>query len=152
MSTKESQYIHKSHNVSVLIYHIVCPSKYRKVVFDEAVEKVIRETCIEIAKRYEIVFLEIGFDKDHAHFLVQSVPMYSPTKLARIIKSILAREILKQVTNVKKQLWGGEFWSKGFFISTVGKHGDEKKLMNYVRSQGVTEKYKVLHQEQLKLL
>jgi len=90
MSTKESQYIHKSHNVSVLIYHIVCPSKYRKVVFEEGVEKVLRETCIEIAKRYEIVFLEIGLDKDHAHFLVQSVPMYSPTKLVRIIKSILA--------------------------------------------------------------
>ena len=152
MEIKESQYIHKSHNVSVLIYHIVCPSKYRKVVFDEQVEEILRGTCLEISKRYEIVFLEIGLDKDHAHFLVQSVPMYSPTKLARIIKSISAREILKRVPSVKNQLWGGEFWSKGFFISSVGKHGDEKKLMNYVRNQGTTEKYKVLHQEQLRLL
>ncbi|MGI9176105.1 MAG: IS200/IS605 family transposase, partial [Rhodothermales bacterium] len=69
-----SLFLHKSHNVSVLIYHFVCPAKYRRVVFDEAVDAVLREVCLEIAKRYEIFFLEIGVDRDHVHFLVQSVP------------------------------------------------------------------------------
>ena len=76
-----SRYIHKSHNVSVLMYHIVCPAKYRRAVFTDDVDKILREVCLEISKRYEIMFLEIGVDKDHVHFLVQSVPMYSPKRI-----------------------------------------------------------------------
>ena len=68
---KESSYIHKSHNVTVLIYHLVCPAKYREVIFSEEVDNSLKVVCLEIEKRYEIVFLEIGVDKDHAHFLVQ---------------------------------------------------------------------------------
>ena len=104
-----SKPIRKSHNVSILIYHIVCPAKYRRVVFNAEVDKELKAVCLEIAKRYEINFLEIGTDQDHVHFLVQSVPTYSPTKIVRIIKSITAREIFKRVPQVKKQLWGGEF-------------------------------------------
>jgi len=126
----------KSHNRLLLMYHIVCPSKYRRVVFGEKVDQVLKEVCLEIADRYEIDFLEIGVDRDHVHFLVQSVPMYSPTKVVRTIKSITAREIFSRVPEVKKQLWGGEFWSKAYYVSTVGKHGDEQKIANYVRSQG----------------
>ncbi len=62
-------------------------------------------------KRYEIKFVEIGVDKDHVHFLVQSVPTYSVTRIVTMIKSITAREIFKKCPQVKKQLWGGEFWS-----------------------------------------
>ncbi len=72
---EKSKYIHKRHNVSVLIYHLVCPSKYRRAIFEEQVENYLKEICLGIEKRYEIVFLEIGLDEDHAHFLVQSVPM-----------------------------------------------------------------------------
>ena len=141
----------KSHNRSILMYHIVCPSKYRKVIFSEKVDQVLREVCLEIADRYEIDFLEIGVDKDHVHFLVQSVPMYSPTKIVRTIKSITAREIFKRVPEVKKQLWGGQFWSEAYYASTVGKHGNEQKIANYVRNQGTGENYKILHQQAIKL-
>jgi len=102
-----------SDNVSILIYHIVCPAKYRRVVFSEEVDKELKAVCMEIAKRYEIIFLEIGTDQDHVHFLVQSVPTYSPTKIVRTIKSITAREIFQRVPDVKKQLWGGDFWADG---------------------------------------
>ena len=88
-----SEYIHKSHNVSVLLYHFVCPAKYRRVVFDEAVEKTLKNICLEIEKRYEIIFLEIGTDRDHVHFLIQSVPMYSPKKIIQIIKSMVAQHV-----------------------------------------------------------
>lgn len=149
---EESQYIHKSHNVSILIYHIVCPAKYRKVVFKKQIDDYVKEVCLEIEKRYELNFLEIGLDKDHAHFLVQSVPMYSPKKVVQIIKSIMAREIFKKFPELKSRMWGGEFWSKGYFISTVGKHADERMLKNYVRNQGVSKSYQSVHQSQLKLL
>ena len=146
-----SKQIRKSHNRSILMYHIVCPSKYRRVVFDEEVDQTLKEVCLEISDRYEIDFLEIGVDKDHVHFLVQSVPMYSPTKIVRTIKSITAREIFSRVPEVKKKLWGGQFWSRAYYVSTVGKHGDEKKIANYVRNQGTGKNYKILHQQAIKM-
>ena len=142
-----STYLHKSHNVSVLIYHYVCPAKYRRVVFSEAVDITLKKICEEISKRYEIDFIEIGTDKDHVHFLVQSVPTYSPTKIITMIKSITAREIFKIHPEVKKKLWGGEFWSDGYFVSTVGQHGNEHTIANYVKNQGSDESYKPLHKK-----
>jgi putative transposase len=147
-----SEYVHKQRNVSVLLYHLVCPAKYRKVVFTEDVDSVLKDVCLEIAKRYEIVFIEIGVEKDHVHFLLQSVPSYSPTRIARMIKSITAREIFKRVPTVKRQLWGGEFWTKGYFMNTVGRHGNEDTIKNYVKNQGRSEKdYKKLHSQELQL-
>lgn len=146
-----SEYQHKSHNVSVLMYHLVCPAKYRRVVFDQEVDAVLKEVCLEIAQRYEIVFLEIGTDKDHVHFLVQSVPTYSPTKIVKTIKSLTAREIFKRVPTVKQRLWGGEFWSKGYFMSTVGRHGSEETIRRYVTNQGTEKVYKQLHRQEVQL-
>ena len=140
-----SEYIHKSHNVTVLMYHLVFPAKYRRAVIDAAVDEVLKQTCIEIEKRYQVKFLEIGTDRDHVHFLVQSVPMYSVTKLVRMIKSMTAREVFRCCPKVKKQLWGGEFWTDGYFASTVGKHGDERLIGEYVKKQGNT--YQRLHRD-----
>jgi REP element-mobilizing transposase RayT len=140
-----SEYIHKSHNVSVLLYHLVFPAKYRRVVFDEEVDGVLKDVCLGIEQRYQVKFLEIGTDKDHVHFLVQSVPTYSVTKLVTLIKSLTAREVFRRCPKVKKQLWGGEFWTDGYFASTVGKHGDESMIGNYVKNQG--KPYQKLHQD-----
>ncbi len=144
-----SKIIHKRHNVSVLLYHIVCPAKYRRVVFSSDVDEQLKRTCLEISKRYELTFLEIGTDQDHVHFLVQSVPLYSPKRIVQIIKSITAREIFRACPEVKKQLWGGQFWPAGYFISTVGQHGNETSIKQYIRNQGA--EYIQLHKEQLKL-
>ena len=138
-----SHLIRKSHNVSILVYHFVCPAKYRRAVIDEKVDQVLKEVCLEIATRYQIEFLEIGTDKDHVHFLVQSVPTYSVTRTVTLIKSLTAREVFKRCPQVKKQLWGGEFWTDGYFVSTVGKHGDEDTIGSYVKNQGQT--YQKLH-------
>ena len=139
-----SEYNYKSHNVTVLLYHLVFPAKYRRAVVDEKVDEVLKRICLKLEDCYQLKFLEIGSDKDHVHFLVQSVPTYSVTKLVTIIKSITAREIFRSCPQVKKQLWGGEFWSDGYFASTVGKHGNEDMVSNYVKNQGNT--YSKLHE------
>jgi len=146
-----SEYIHKSHNVTVLLYHLVFPAKYRKVVFDAGVDRALADAFQEIEKRYPIKFLEIGSDDDHIHLLVQSVPTYSVTKIVTRIKSLSAREVFQKCPHVKKALWGGEFWSDGYFSSTVGKHGSETMIRNYVKNQG--KEYVLIHSDhQLTLL
>lgn len=115
------------------------------MVFDSRVDEVLKEVCLEIESRYQVKFLEIGTDKDHVHFLVQSVPTYSVTKIVTILKSLSAREIRKRCPQVRKQLWGGEFWTDGYFASTVGKYGDESMIGNYVKNQG--NEYHKLHED-----
>ena len=119
------------------------------MIFTPDVDEKLKETCLEISKRYEITFLEIGTDQDHVHFLVQSVPLYSPKRIVQIIKSITAREILRACPEVKQQLWGGQLWSAGYFISTVGQHGNETTIKEYIRNQGT--EYTQLHRQQLNL-
>jgi len=145
-----SEYIHKSHNVTVLLYHLVFPAKYRRAVFDERVDEVLKVVCLEIAERYQMKFLEIGTDKDHVHFLVQSVSTYSVSRIVQMLKSLTAREMFKRCPHVKKQLWGGEFWSDGYFASTVGKHGDESMIGRYVKNQG--KEYNKLHSDRRRIV
>jgi len=145
-----SKYIHKRHNVSVLMYHLVFPAKYRRKIFTERVKKMLIIVCQGIEQRYEIIFLEIGMEEDHVHFLIQSVPTYSPMRIVQIIKSITARKIFVLCPEVKKQLWGGEFWTKGYFVNTVSKHGNENIIAKYVKNQGKTEnEYTELYKQQL---
>lgn len=66
------------------LYHLVFPAEYRRAVFDEAVDKMLRDVCLEVERRYQLKFLEIGADEDHVHFLVQGVPPYSVTKLGPV--------------------------------------------------------------------
>ena len=81
-----SEHILKRNNKSLLLYHIVIPTKYRIKALTKVVEETLKTTCIAISERYEIHFVEIGIDKDHVHFLVQSVPSYSPTRIVQLIK------------------------------------------------------------------
>jgi len=131
--------------MQVLFYHIVCPAKYRKIVLLAEVDKTIKETRIEISKRYEIHFVETGTDKDHMHFLVQSAPTFSPTKIVRTIKSNTVHEVFRQIPSVKKELRGGELWTDGYYINTVSKCGDEDVARQYVKKQGTEGNYDQLH-------
>ena len=95
--------------------------------------------------------MEIGTERNHVHFLIQSVPTYSPSKVVQTVKSLTARQVFTQAPEVKKQLWGGEFWGKGYFMTTVGQHGNEKVIAAYIRKQGTEAVYKQLHKQPLQL-
>jgi REP element-mobilizing transposase RayT len=112
------------------------PTKYRRVIIDPEVDEVLKEIYLEIADRYQMKFLEIGTDGDHVHFLVQSVPRYSATKIITMIKSLTARHIYQRVPSVKKKMWAGGFWADGYFVATVGQHGTEEVIKCYEKEQG----------------
>ena len=144
-----SEHILKSHNKNRILYHIVCPAKYRKKVFTEEVEQTLVEICEGIEERYEIFFVEIGADKDHVHFLVQSVPILSPSNIVQTVKGITARKIFEKHPEVKKMLWGGHFWTGGYYVNTVGATGNENAIQQYVENQGM--QYKKIRRNQLDL-
>ena len=149
----EDSHINKRHSKSLLLYHFVCPAKYRRKVFTKAVEESMKKICKGIEKRYEIHFLEIGVDKDHVHFLLQSVPDKSAAEIIRTIKSITAIKIFKFHPEVKEKLWGGNFWTSGYYVNRVGQYGSLDVIKKYVENQGKEYKkeYKKVYYGQLTL-
>ncbi|MBL4904437.1 MAG: IS200/IS605 family transposase [Flavobacteriaceae bacterium] len=145
------EHIYKRHNKSLLLYHLVFPLKYRKKALTEESGETLQKICYEISERYEIQFVEIGYESDHVHFLVQSVPSMSVTKLVRTIKSLTARELYKLHPEIKQFLWGGKFWTSGYYVNTVGQYGNKDVIKKYIENQGKQVEYKKIHSEQLKL-
>lgn len=147
-----SEHIHKRHNKNLLLYHLVCPIKYRRSILSDSVEASLVEVCNNIESRFEIFFIEIGADENHVHFLIQSVPMMSVKNIAQTVKSITAKELFRLHPEVKHQLWGGQFWSSGYYVNTVGQYANEETIQKYINEQGTEKvKYKQFHRNQLRL-
>lgn len=149
----EDEHIYKSHNKTILLYHLVFPAKYRRKVFNEKVSEKLKEICKGIEVGYEIKFVEIGMEEDHVHFLVQSVPTMSVTKIVTIIKSITARQIFANFPEIKKNiLWGGSLWTSGYYANTVGLYASKETITQYIKNQGrEVEKYEQVQSYELEL-
>ena len=117
-------------------YHIVFPVKYRKELLTVEIVKSLKEIAAGIAERYGIEIERLGSDEDHVHLLCGAHPKYAPGQLVRLFKSITGRELFKRHGWLKKELWGGEFWTDGYYVATVGERGDWKVVEKYVRMQG----------------
>ena len=117
-------------------YHIVFPVKYRKALLTAEIVKSLKEIAEGITERYGVEIEGIGSDEDHVHLLCGAHPKYAPGQLVRLFKSITGRELFKQHGWLKKELWGGEFWTDGYYVATVGERGDWKVVEKYVRMQG----------------
>ena len=128
---------------------MVCAIKYRRSVLSDTVEASLIEVCKNISNRYEIHFVEIGADENHVHFLIQSVPMLSVKTIVQTVKSITAKELFRLHPEVKEKLWGGIFWTSGYYINTVGQYANEDVILKYIQNQGEAKSnYKVLHKNQ----
>ena len=126
-----------AHKVFKIKYHFVFCIKYRKDLFvnNEYIES-FKEICEGIQHRYHITFETLGFDKDHVHLMIKSVPSYSPSKIFQVVKSITAIKLFEQYPDLKKELWGGEFWSDGGFVGTVGEGINANIIREYIKKQG----------------
>ena len=124
------------HNVSEAYYHIQLTIKYRKSLFNEQTEKVIIEATRCFKERYAVEITHVGFDRNHVHILCRFLPKYSGGQVVRLIKMITAKRIFKEILGVKKELWGGEFWTDGYYFVTVSGKGDRKVIEKYIEKQG----------------
>ena len=133
------------HSAYQIHYHFVTPVKYRKVILGHADRShSLIEIGKEIEERYEIEFEQIGIDADHVHYLISAAPKFSPGRVMQIIKSLTARELFRRHPELKKELWGGELWSDGYFVATVGEGGNSEVIRAYVAKQGNKEQVEQL--------
>lgn len=99
----------------------------------------LKKIFSEIEKRYCFEFEAIGTDGDHVHVFVGAAPKYSPSRVMQILKSITAKQMFKAFPEIKKSLWGGEFWSDGGYIGTVGEGVTAEIIRDYIERQGTSE-------------
>jgi len=133
----ESELSKASHKVFKIKYHFVLCIKYRKSLFsDENLANELKEICKNLEERFFLKFETIGFDENHVHFMVQSVPKYSPSKIFMIVKSISAIQLFEKFPDLKKELYSGEFWSDGGYVSTVGEGINADIIREYIKNQG----------------
>ena len=135
-----NEHIYKHHNKTLLLYHLVFPSKYRREIFTENVSLALKKICLGISGRYEIHFVEIGMEEEHVHFLVQSVPTLPVTQIVKTIKSIAAKQIFQEHPEVKRFLWGGNLWTSGFYANTVSEYANAEGIQQYIANQGAYKK------------
>jgi putative transposase len=126
------------HNIYDTHYHIVFPIKYRKALLKDDIPLAISVIAREISERYDIDFEKIGYDGDHIHLLASFPPKRSGSEVVRIFKSITAKQLFLKFPELKKDLWGGEFWSDGFYMATVSERGNWAAVERYVANQGKT--------------
>ena len=127
---------HWYHNVSECHYHIQLTVKYRRSLLNEKVQQVILESWKGLKERYAIDISHVGFDQNHIHILAQFLPKYSGGQLIKLLKSISAKAVFREVPETKKELWGGEFWTDGYYIATVSGRGSKQVIINYIKNQG----------------
>jgi putative transposase len=133
-------------------YHLVTAVKYRKLLLNPAVVSCVRDALASIAQRYDIVFDEVGFDGDHVHIFCGAKPSFSPLRVISIIKSITARQVFAGFPTLRRtELWGGEFWSDGKYIGTVGDATNELTIRKYIQNQGIPKPKSEQRMQQLKL-
>ena len=114
-------------------YHLVWIPKYRKWILRGDVQRSVEELFREIMENMEIEVMEMEVAKEHVHLFVSIPPKYSVGEVVRKMKSISAKEIFRRHPEVKRELWGGEFWSDGYFVRTVGDKVTSDVIKKYIR-------------------
>ena len=121
------------HAVYDLKYHFVWIPKYRRLVLTGEVAQSLKEIFLGIAERYELEIDTLKIMPDHVHLFLSAPPKYSPSRIVQILKSISARELFKRHPEVEEELWGGELWSDGYFVRSVGDEVTATVIRRYIK-------------------
>ena len=120
------------HAVYDLKYHFVWIPKYRKMILREDISKKVEEVFREIAKVYEFDIERMAVVEDHVHIFLGAPPKYSPGEIVRVLKSKSAKVVFREFPEVREELWGGEFWSDGYFVRSVGDEVTAEVIRRYI--------------------
>ncbi len=116
-------------------YHIVWSTKYRRKVLSSKIETRLKEILVNVAqeKGFEIAEIEVG-TKDHVHVFVSAIPKISISYIAKMMKGISGRLLLKEFPEISKELWNGELWNPSYYAETIGSISEEA-IRQYIQNQ-----------------
>jgi len=123
-----------SHAVYDLKYHFVWIPKYRKRILTPEIADYAKQVFRETAEEYDMVIDTVEVVEDHVHIFLEAPPRLSPSRIVQILKSISARELFRQFPRLRKQLWGGKLWSRGYFVRAVGDEVTGDVIRRYIES------------------
>jgi len=129
-----------SHAVYDAKYHLVWAPKYRKWILRGDIRDKAEQVFREIAENHDFEIDTMEIAKDHVHLFISFPPRYSISKVVGMLKSISASVIFREHPEVKKQLWGGEFWEDGYFARTVGDKVTAEVIRKYIEYHRNEEK------------
>jgi putative transposase len=109
--------------------------KYRKGVLTARVASRLKEINFSVAEKFGIQIIEQETDMDHIHILFASKPQIQLSKFVNSLKSVSARLLFREFPELKRELWENRFWSRSYFLSSVGEVKLED-VKRYVQSQG----------------
>jgi len=123
-------------------FHIVWIPKYRKKILKGKLKEFIEKRLFDVQKYHPDIEIEkYSIQQDHVHMIIIIPPKYSVSAIVGKIKANTSREIRENFDWVKKIYWHKEFWSPGFFSSTVGI--DEEVIKRYVEFQEKVDKGRI---------
>ena len=127
---------HTSHARYDLWYHFAWSTKYRKNIWIEKItcEK-IKDIFRTIAPYYDIQIGEINWLADHIHLTASAPPRIAPSRIIQILKSVSTRMLFQEFKWLKNYYWGGEVWSQGFFVRSVGPGLTKEAIEEYIKEQ-----------------
>ena len=128
--------VRSNHCMYTTHYHLVFPVKYRKALIRTDIERSLYEISAGIVERYDMEIEKLGADEDHVHLLTSFPPKYSLGQTVNLYKNVTAKQLFIRHPALRKELWGGEFWSDGYYAATVGEKGNWKVVEEYIRKQG----------------
>ena len=116
-------------------YHIVWSTKYRRKVLTDNIEKRLKEIIVDVGKQkgFDIAEIEVG-QKDHVHVFVSAIPKISISYIAKMMKGISGRLLLKEFPEISKELWNGELWNPSYYVETIGSVSEEA-IRKYIQNQ-----------------
>ena len=124
-----------SHAVYDTKYHLVWTPKYRKMDIEGDIRSKAQEIFEEVALNHDFEIDALEIEEDHVHIFLSFPPRYSISKVVGMFKSISASVIFREHPEVKRELWGGEFWEDGYFVRTVGDKVTAEVIGQYIREQ-----------------
>ena len=124
-----------THAVYDTKYRLVWAPKYRKWIKRSDIRERVGEIFSEIAQHHGFEIHEMRVAPDHAHLFLSFPPRYSIAQVVGMLKSISASEVFEEFPEVKKHLWGGEFWEDGYFVQSVGDKVTSQIIRCYIKYQ-----------------
>jgi putative transposase len=116
-----------------LKYHFVWCPKYRRFALKGNIGRYVSKMIYEVAERYDFSVVELAVMPDHVHLFVSASPDISPSSLIQRVKSITARKVFTRFPGIKRILWGGSLWERGYFVMSSGTGTTDEMIRKYVK-------------------